>query len=798
MASRRTKATVVVALAGGLTLAGLAGMPSAAAPEPPHTMTSAVMAEAAAAMPRPGWLPDGSSPERAAASCWEIKQQVPAATDGSYWLVTPTLVRPIQAYCDMTTDGGGWVLVGRGRNGWLEGGDGQGTPDQVRKNVWAQAGFAPRQLSDAVIDGLLAGTTPKDLPDGVRVVRAADTTGQQTTRVTYKLTRMTHWSWAWGAGQPANVTVTGVNGEVRSLTKTTTRNADAGNGLWRVWTYGSADNNWVRGFNYGQTTSGSTAASTFLYSSNGRFATPMAQVWLRPKLTTDQLDYPAIAGQGAPPQTQPPLAESGALPSTWGVTGTANGNSNELNSEAHAFAQIGNVMYVGGNFARVEEHAGRKVGSPATQTIKQSYLAAFDATTGAWIPSFRPTLNNQVNSLQALPNGDLAVGGQFTTVNGEARVGLVALDPSTGTADPAWSVTIEDRISGESVDVHTMDIQGDWLYLGGSFTHFKGGSYPYVVYARKGARLKLSDATPDKDWNPSFDGKVVSLDASADGTRVYAAGYFAKSGTTPTSREAVISTNPGAAVIPFTPVFSQSSSLYQQAVHESAGTVWFGGSQHSMFGFDTTTLAPTSLNLTKAGGDIQAITDNDQQVVYGSCHCDDWTFSGQRAYDMSPGDTSPSWSAADRIGFVGAWDAATGDYLPAFAPTSKARNGYGAWGLAIGSDGTLWAGGSYTSVVSRDGVNQWAGGFVRFAVRPHTAPAAPTGLTVNVSGAAATVTWTGSSGADYEVLRNGRVVAATTGTRAVVGDSLSTDLFVVRATDGHDNRSASTPVAAPR
>src|SRR3546814_12663809 len=55
----------------------------------------------------------------------------PESADGPYWLLTPELGAPQRFYCDMTTDGGGWVLVGRGRNGWTWDHAGTGTPEQI-------------------------------------------------------------------------------------------------------------------------------------------------------------------------------------------------------------------------------------------------------------------------------------------------------------------------------------------------------------------------------------------------------------------------------------------------------------------------------------------------------------------------------------------------------------------------------------------------------------------------------------------------------------------------------------------
>jgi hypothetical protein len=731
---------------------------------------------------------DGSAAHRAAASCWEIKQNQPSAPDGRYWLITPQLKAPAQFYCDMTTDGGGWVLVGRGRDGWFWDGNGRGTTAQVSATVTGTEAFAPRQLSNTTIDGLLGGRRLDSLSEGVRLRRATNTAGTswQETRFTFK--SRDRWSWAFGAGHPiASFTIGGSSGS-----NTSTRTFGTNNSQNRVVTNEIEANNWVRGFNFGQSGTGTNSATSFVFSnaSGGQHGTPFTQVFIRPRITTAQLTYDTIPNSGTPEETARPLAENGALPSTWGVAGTGAGGTSELATEAQTFAQIGNTMFVGGNFTTVRNGES----GPATT---QSYLAAFNATTGEWISSFRPTFNNQVKALAALPGNKLAVGGDFTSANGASRRGLVVLDGSSGELDPLWDSNLENRAAGGgAVSVRGLDTSSTHLYATGVFTHFVRGSS--ATFARNGARLALSTGRADGGWNPNFNGTGTGVDVDDNGSRVYFSGYFTQSGSAPADRGAAVSTGATASLLNWPIVHSTSGAKYQQAVRQIGGLVWLVGSQHNMFGYDTGTFALKHASVTRAGGDMQAL-DGNNKVVYGGCHCGDWNYATTQYDGLSPGQSTVTWTQADKISLVGAWRADTGEFIPEFAPVWDSRGGYGVWSLKVASNGDLWAGGSLTSAVRENGSNQWVGGFARFDERPHTAPDAPSNLSVDLTGDTATVDWNSgsTSGVTYEVLRNDRVVALSTGSSVDVPDSDADDRFFVRASDDEGNRSASTSVEEP-
>jgi trimeric autotransporter adhesin len=441
---------------------------------------------------------DGSSPAQAAASCWEAKQVAPNSASGAYWLLTPALQAPQQFYCDQETDGGGWVLVGKGRQGWQEYYNGQGNaatllnPPTPRTPSY----FNTVQLPASTVDDLLDHRNVRDLNDGIRLLRARNSTGTEWQEVRMRLSTRDRFVWTFGAIHPMQNY--GFDGS--STNGGRTNNFGTDSAFNRVTFSELQNQNWTMGFAYGTSaTGGSTAADNFLYSalSNGSSARPYTEVYLRPRLTQADLNWTAIPDTGTAKFEQRAMASTYAARGEWGVTGNLNGSNAERNQEVQDFIQIGNRMFVAGNFRYVQR------GSSTTTRVNQSALAAFDVNTGAYISTFTPQFDNQVKGVAKLPNGKLIAVGDFSTVNGTTATGTVVLDPITGAIDPSWRVDIENRLSSGVRTVTTVDVHGDFVYIAGGFTHVGASPTSTKVYARAAARIQWVNGNAGRFVEPS-------------------------------------------------------------------------------------------------------------------------------------------------------------------------------------------------------------------------------------------------------------------------------------------------------
>src|SRR4051812_39101753 len=284
----------------------------------------------------------GLTSDDAAPSCWAIKQSFPSSASGIYWLETASLQAPQPFYCDMTTDGGGWVLVGRGRTGWKWRETGQGTAAAIRTIPAGTDAFATSALPSKVVSGLLQGERPDALADGIRIVRATNTSGSAWQEVRWHVAVTEQWSWEFAGGQPLSSITYGTQTQTSPTHSWTTSDSGWDNAYNRATLDTlNAGHKQTSGFAFGTQVSGSSSATSYLANGlNGSGAVPFAQVWIRPHVDDQSAAFTAVPDSGTAAQTLSWLPKSQPQTVQWGVVGVQKVADPDDDNDAPAHALV--------------------------------------------------------------------------------------------------------------------------------------------------------------------------------------------------------------------------------------------------------------------------------------------------------------------------------------------------------------------------------------------------------------------------------------------------------------------------
>jgi len=250
----------------------------------------------------------------------------------------------------------------------------------------------------------------------------------------------------------------------------------------------------------------------------------------------------------------------------WGVNGTVQG-----------ITRIGDTLYVGGVFTTVGPNTGggvpvdRVSGAPrapygrvagvvsavvsdggggwfigghftAVEGVARANLAHVlaDGSVSPWNPSVVGVegfieaggFERRAAGVSALAlrGNTLYVGGRFSSVYGQERQNLAAIDVSTGSPSD-WNPAVDD-------EVRCLILAGSTVYIGGEFRRVGDFERHYI------AALSARTGAPT-DWNPDAENRVRSI--AIDGPTIYTGGDFIAIGGQPRTALAALDAASGEA-----------------------------------------------------------------------------------------------------------------------------------------------------------------------------------------------------------------------------------------------------------
>lgn len=194
-------------------------------------------------------------------------------------------------YVDGEYDGGGWVLIGRGREDWKWSESGRGDLGGLSKGLGTKSAFNPVYLPTSVVQELIDNAGIDLTEVEIRIKRAAKDDGSAYQETRWRSLKRPDWTWLFDT-QPYPIEYTvfdsalGPGGGTESAWSTSSQAFVTGDDHTKTFTSPNASSSFENAFSFGKTVRGSIGLvwGTFLYC-NKLFgcdrAIPYAEVYIR-------------------------------------------------------------------------------------------------------------------------------------------------------------------------------------------------------------------------------------------------------------------------------------------------------------------------------------------------------------------------------------------------------------------------------------------------------------------------------------------------------------------------------------